>query len=90
MRKIQKSLYELCHLCNKKENTREDAVNECREINEIREEQTTNLTQNFIFRDETRRWELIKKWYYGPEEGYLTQGKPSINYIKHFRIKLYN
>ena len=62
--KFRKSLYELCPLCNKKENSREHAVNECREMNEIREELRRNLRENFNFNDEIPAWELLKYCYY--------------------------
>ena len=36
--RFRKSLYELYPLCNEKESNREHTVNECREMEEIREE----------------------------------------------------
>ena len=73
--KFRKSLYELCPLCNEKENNRDHAVNECRGMKEIREELRGKLRENFNVSDETSTWELIKKCYYGPEESYLRQEK---------------
>lgn len=59
-------------------------------MEDIKVELRRNLKENFNFSEETLTWESIKQCLYGPEKGYLRQGKkPNMKYVKDFCNKLY-
>ena len=62
--KFREDVIKMCPLCNKKENSREHAINECESTYNLRRDLISKVRKEMKVKKGTSVWDLILEFYY--------------------------